>query len=101
MKANRAIPHFWRSVFQFRASPAVLGLLAVVPVMQLGQDGQKLVGVSHAGVPVAETLRLDLGTVGITSPSQPARYGFDKAKGRIHHASEGAGDAARAVLTTP
>jgi hypothetical protein len=101
MKTNRATPRICRSVFQFTASPAFGGLLAFVLTAQPGQAGQKPAGVSHAGVPVAESLRLDLGTVKITSPSQPARYGFDQAKGRIRRASEGAGDAARAVLHTP
>src|SRR3989449_3924171 len=103
MKANDVAlsPRVCRSVFQVSASPVVLGLSAVVLLMQLSQAGQKPSGVSRAGVPVAETLRLDLGTVGISSPSQPARYGSDRAIGRINYAADGAGYAARAVLNTP
>src|SRR5262245_11939553 len=102
MKANRVIwtPQILRNSFLFIASPGALGLLAVVLVVPLSSAGQKPV-VSSTGGPLAESLRLDLGTIGITSPSQPARYGLNKAKGQIQSASDGAGNAARAVLNTP
>jgi len=72
------------------ASPVVLGLSAVVLVMQLSQAGQKPFGVSRAGVrwprhSASTWARLNL----VAQPA--ARYGSDRAKGRINYAADGAG----------
>lgn len=50
--------------------------------------------------PLAEETRLQLGTVALIPDSRPARFSFDKAKGRIGDAGEWAAAAAGHVLGT-
>src|SRR6185369_918756 len=42
--------------------------------------------------------RMKLGTVAVVATREPARYGFQKSKGRTGTAADGAGDRARATL---
>jgi len=42
--------------------------------------------------------RMKLGTVAVIATSEPARYGFQKSKGKTGYAADGAGSAAQSVL---
>ena len=48
--------------------------------------------------PLPEVIRLELGTIGVVSPVQPARFGFDKSEGQIESIAERTGDAAGGIL---
>ncbi len=92
----------FRSIAPAQARPIGLGILAVVLFLLPGCATQKPVGVTHSDAPPpAEPLRLDPGTIAVLTPRTPAGFSFDKADGRTDYAADGAGNAAREILTTP
>lgn len=81
--------------------PSAIGLAtsAVMVLLLLGCASPRPPGVTQVGVPVVpDPVLLEGETIAVGSPSAPARFSFDRAKGRTEYAGEGAGGAARKFL---
>src|SRR2546422_3401229 len=101
MKATHSIHQiFSRSIAPVAARPIRVGISAVVLFVLVGCATQKPAGVTHAGAPISETLRLEPGTIGVVTPGAPARFSFDQALGQIESANDRAGNFARETLGT-
>src|SRR5947207_8537436 len=87
-----------------RLSPPLVasGASALALLLLLGCATSKPIGVVRsASTPLPEPLRLELGTIALTSPRPHASFGFDKSDGRIDYATDRAGGAAREILQAP
>jgi hypothetical protein len=83
--------------------PIVVGFWAVtVMVFLSGCVADKSAGyVRSTARPLAEPLRLDLGRIAVVAAPHPAVFSFDKARGQIEDAGDGAGDAAGRAVVPP
>src|ERR1043166_1465495 len=77
--------------------PFGLALLAVSFLIQPLRAAPGPIGVARNGPPPAPIM-LEPGTIGLPSPTVPARFGFDRAEGHVEATSHGAGDATRQIL---
>jgi len=83
---------------RFAVRSTLVVFWAVALVIAAGCKADKVAQRSGQNLPLAEAFRLEIGSIAIVCPSQPARFGFDKARGRIAAPGERAGDLAGAVL---
>jgi hypothetical protein len=84
--------------------PIGLGILVIVMTGQIDCVASKLGSVHVASAPATgEPILLDPGAVGVTTADRPAVWSYDRPRGQINRAADGAGEAARAALewTTP
>lgn len=75
----------------------LLALLVMVAGCAAGQAASSSPDPRHS----FDLLQLEPGALAITSSPEPAGFGFEASLGRVESASEGAGRAARTMLTTP
>ena len=84
--------------------PIGLGILVIVMAGQIDCVASKLGSVHVASAPASgEPIQLDPGAVGVTTSDRPAVCSYDRPRGQIKRAADGAGEATRAALemTTP
>jgi len=79
--------------------PIGLGILVIAMAGQIGCATPKRASVHlTSGPTTGQPIQLDPGAVGVTASDRPALWSFDRARGQINGAADGAGVAARAAL---
>jgi hypothetical protein len=95
---------FTQRIVTYGVRPIGLGILVIVMTGQIDCVASKLGTVRVTSARAAgELILLDPGAVGVTTPDRPAVWSYDRPRGQINRAADGAGEAARAALgmTTP
>src|ERR1019366_6316968 len=95
---------FTQQIVACGVRPIGLGILVIVMTGQIDCVASKLGSVHVTGArATGEPILLDPGAVGVTTADRPAVWSYDRPRGQINRAADGAGEAARAALewTTP
>ena len=90
---------FFRNTVPGAVRPMVLGM--VVAGLLAGWNRVQGSGLEGSDASKGDLARREPGTIAVTSSSQPAKFSFQKAQGRVESAGEGAQEAAARILNTP